>query len=66
MEIESPWEDELENRKILCWVSDMEQDEKCVALLVNNYRGSYYLTTSTGEWKYATPVTEEESKRFIL
>lgn len=67
MEIETPWEEELKNRPILCWVSDTSEEERNRIQLIASFNGKRYKTYSGYVmWEYATPITEEESKKFTF
>lgn len=68
MEIEIPWEDELKNRNILCWVSDSSSEDRSRIQLVKEFDGRIYKTLYVYgvEWKFATPITQEEAKEFVL
>lgn len=61
-----PWYKSIPKKGVLCWVSDYEKKPPHIAVINEYYSLSYYPFTgkNNSEWKYATPLTNEEIEAF--
>ena len=64
------WYDNIPATGILCWVSDESgehpKNERCQIVVSYSEGTDSPFRTRNCEWKYATPVTQEEVNKFIL
>ena len=63
------WYDEIANRQILCWVSDIDPTKKAAVALIGDYvTGSTYPFRATHDmvaWEYATPLNEDDIESYF-
>jgi hypothetical protein len=54
------WHNNIPEGGILCWVSDGNEEEKWCAQLVKGKLDDKFLATKYHQWRYATPVKQED------
>lgn len=59
------WYEDIPEKGVLCWVSDVAAENKGSVNIVNRYERKLFITISDVCWLYATPLTPEEIKEYL-
>lgn len=60
-----PWFETIPEQGRLCWVSNYDSTEKNKIAIIVYFNNGYYITQTDVDWKYATPLTNEEITQFL-
>lgn len=64
--VKKNWYDNIPARGRLCWVSCSDPTEKeKIAIIVTVFDG-YYVSLSESNWRFATPLTNDEISQFLI